>query len=82
MFRDMVRQFAEEEIAPLVMEMDRDAKMDPGLIETLFELGLMGIEIPEEYGGAGASFFTSVLVVEELSRVDPAVASSATGATT
>ncbi|MDX1673574.1 MAG: acyl-CoA dehydrogenase [Longimicrobiales bacterium] len=74
MFRDMVRQFAEEQIAPLVMDMDRDAKMDPALIETLFELGLMGIEIPERHGGAGASFFTSVLVVEELSRVDPAVA--------
>ena len=74
MFRDMVRQFAEEQIAPVVMEMDRDAKMDPGLIETLFDLGLMGIEIPERHGGAGASFFTSVLVVEELSRVDPAVA--------
>ena len=74
MFRDMVRQFAEHQIAPMVMDMDRDARMDPDLIETLFELGLMGIEIPEEHGGAGASFFTSVLVVEELSRVDPAVA--------
>lgn len=74
MFRDMVRQFAEEQIAPMIMDMDRDAKMDPDLIETLFELGLMGIEIPEEHGGAGATFFTSVIVVEELSRVDPAVA--------
>ncbi|MFO7893420.1 MAG: acyl-CoA dehydrogenase [Longimicrobiales bacterium] len=73
MFRDMVRQFAEEQIAPVVMDMDRDAKMDPNLIETLFELGLMGIEVPEEHGGAGATFFTSVIVVEELSRVDPAV---------
>lgn len=74
MFRDMVRQFAEEQIAPLVADMDRQARMDPALIETLFGLGLMGIEIPEDHGGAGASFFTSVLVVEELSRVDPAVA--------
>ncbi len=74
MFRDMVRQFAEEQIAPMAMDMDRDAKMDPDLIETLFELGLMGIEIPEEHGGAGATFFTSVIVVEELARVDPAVA--------
>jgi alkylation response protein AidB-like acyl-CoA dehydrogenase len=74
MFRDMVRQFAEEQIAPKVHEMDRAAKMEPALIEVLFELGLMGIEIPDEHGGAGASFFTSVLVVEELSRVDPAVA--------
>ncbi len=74
MFRDMVRQFAEEQVAPMVMDMDRSAKMDPSLIETLFELGLMGIEIPEEHGGVGASFFTSVLVVEELSRIDPSVA--------
>jgi alkylation response protein AidB-like acyl-CoA dehydrogenase len=74
MFREMVRQFAEEQIAPGIMEMDRAAVMDASLIETLFELGLMGIEIPEEYGGVGASFFTSVLVVEELARVDPAVA--------
>jgi alkylation response protein AidB-like acyl-CoA dehydrogenase len=74
MFRDMVRQFAEEQITPMVMDMDRAAKMDASLIETLFELGLMGIEIPEEHGGVGASFFTSVLVVEELSRIDPSVA--------
>jgi alkylation response protein AidB-like acyl-CoA dehydrogenase len=74
MFRDMVRQFAEEQIAPLVHDMDQAAKLDPALVQTVFELGLMGIEIPEQYGGAGASFFTSVLVVEELSRIDPAVA--------
>ncbi len=73
MFRDMVRQFAEEQIAPLSHDMDRDARMDPALIRTLFELGVMGIEIPDRLGGAGASFFTSVLVVEELSRVDPSV---------
>jgi alkylation response protein AidB-like acyl-CoA dehydrogenase len=74
MFRDMVRQFAEEQIAPLSHDMDRDGALQGSLVETLFELGLMAIEIPEEHGGAGASFFTSVLVVEELSRVDPAVA--------
>jgi short-chain 2-methylacyl-CoA dehydrogenase len=74
MFRDMVRQFAEEQIAPLVHDMDQAAKLDAALVETVFELGLMGIEIPEQHGGAGASFFTSVLVVEELSRIDPAVA--------
>ena len=73
MFRDMVRQFAQERIAPLAHDMDRDAKMDRALVAELFELGLMGIEIPEQHGGAGASFFTSVIVVEELSRVDPAV---------
>jgi alkylation response protein AidB-like acyl-CoA dehydrogenase len=74
MFRDMVRQFAEEQIAPLVHDMDQAARLEPQLVETVFELGLMGIEIPEQHGGAGASFFTSVLVVEELSRIDPAVA--------
>jgi alkylation response protein AidB-like acyl-CoA dehydrogenase len=74
MFRDMVRQFAEEQIAPMVADMDAAARIDPALISTLFELGLMGVEIPEERGGAGASFFSSVLVVEELSRIDPAVA--------
>ncbi|MBW3554423.1 MAG: acyl-CoA dehydrogenase [Gemmatimonadetes bacterium] len=73
MFRDMVRQFSEERIAPLAHDMDRDARMDRALIAELFGLGLMGIEIPEQHGGAGASFFTSVIVVEELSRVDPAV---------
>ncbi|CAN5888706.1 acyl-CoA dehydrogenase AcdA [soil metagenome] len=73
MFRDMVRQFAEENVAPLVHDMDRDAKMEPSLITQLFELGLMGIEVPEEFGGAGSSFFTAALVVEEVSRVDPSV---------
>ncbi len=73
LFRDTVRQFAEEAIAPRIEHMDREAKLDPDLVPQLFELGIMGIEIPEKWGGAGASFFTSVLVVEELSRVDPSV---------
>ncbi|HEX9109267.1 MAG TPA: acyl-CoA dehydrogenase [Longimicrobiales bacterium] len=73
LFRDTVRQFAEEAIASRVEHMDREAKLDPDLIPQLFELGIMGIEIPEKWGGAGASFFTSVLVVEELSRIDPSV---------
>jgi alkylation response protein AidB-like acyl-CoA dehydrogenase len=73
MFRDTVRQFAEESVTPLVHDMDRDASMDGALIEQLFELGLMGIEIPEDMDGAGSSFFTAALVVEELSRVDPSV---------
>jgi len=73
MFREAVRDFATSEIAPKVMEMDEAQQMDQGLIDQLFELGLMGIEIPEQYGGTGADFFTSVLVVEELSRVDPAI---------
>jgi len=74
MFQDAVRDFAVAEVAPRVAHMDEAQKLDPELIQQLFELGLMGIEIPEEFGGAGSTFFTSVLVVEELSRVDPAVA--------
>jgi alkylation response protein AidB-like acyl-CoA dehydrogenase len=73
MFRATVREFAEGTVAPLVHDMDRDATMDPDLIPQLFDLGLMGIEVPEELGGTGSSFFTAALVVEELSRVDPSV---------
>jgi alkylation response protein AidB-like acyl-CoA dehydrogenase len=73
MFQEAVRDFAAAEVAPKVMDMDREARVEPGLIDGLFEMGLMGIEIPEQYGGTGADFFTSILVVEELSRVDPAV---------
>ena len=74
MFREAVRDFSTSEIAPLVSQMDRSQELDVGLLPQLFELGLMGIEIPEEFGGAGSSFFTSVLVVEEMSRTDPSVA--------
>jgi len=73
MFRDAVREFADTEGAPRVQRMDEEQRMDPALISHFFELGLMGIEVPEEHGGAGASFFTAVLVVEELSRVDASV---------
>ena len=73
MFRDAVRQFAEEDVRPRVNAMDEKQQMDPTLIPQFFELGLMGIEVPEELGGTGASFFTAVLVVEELSRVDASV---------
>jgi len=73
MFRDTVRRFAEEQIGPLVRGMDESQQMDSGLIKKLFELGLMGIEIPEEYGGAGGSFFNAILAVEEISAVDPSV---------
>ncbi len=72
-FRDSVRQFAEARVRPLVREMDEHAKMSRPLIDALFALGLMGIEVPETYGGAGGTFFHSVLAVEELSRVDPSV---------
>src|ERR1700749_1610408 len=73
MFRDTVRRFAIEQIAPLVRGMDESQQMDDGLIKKLFEMGLMGIEIPEEYGGAGGSFFNAILAVEEISPVDPSV---------
>jgi len=73
MFRDAVRQFAEEDVRPRVHAMDEAQKMDPALISQCFELGLMGIEVPEELGGAGLSFFTAAVVVEELSRVDASV---------
>ena len=73
MFQEAVRDFATSEIAPRVGAMDEAQEMDGDLVEQLFELGLMGIEIPEHLGGTGADFFTSVLVVEELSKVDPSV---------
>jgi alkylation response protein AidB-like acyl-CoA dehydrogenase len=72
-FRDSVREFAEAQVRPLVREMDEHAKIPRALIDKLFELGVMAIEIPEAYGGAGASFFHSVLAVEEFSRVDPSI---------
>jgi alkylation response protein AidB-like acyl-CoA dehydrogenase len=73
MFQEAVREFANAELAPKVMDMDRAQEMDAGLIRRLFEMGLMGVEISDAQGGAGADFFTSVLVVEELSRIDPSV---------
>src|SRR6201982_1271 len=71
LFRDNVRQFAEEKLRPLVREMDEKQAFDHGLIEQFFQLGLMGIEIPEQYGGGAGSFFEAILAVEEISRVDP-----------
>ena len=73
LFRSTVRQFAEQIIAPLVARMDVEAQYDPSLMPHLFDLGLMGIEIPESYGGGGSSFFMACLAIEELSRVDGAV---------
>ena len=70
LFRDSCRSFAEERIQPLVRKMDEDAKLEQSIIPQLFELGLMGIHIPEDFGGGSGSFFMSVLAVEELSRVD------------
>ncbi len=73
LFRDTVRRFANDQIAPLVRGMDETQQMDPALIQKLFGMGLMGIEVPEEYGGAGGSFFQAILAVEEISSVDPSV---------
>jgi len=70
MFQQSVRDFALEKIRPLVTRMDHDAQMSKELISAFFDLGIMGIEVPDQWGGAGASFFTAVLVVEELSHVD------------
>jgi len=72
-FRDSVFEFADQQVRPLVRQMDEEAKIPSQLIDRLFELGVMGIEIPESYGGAGARFFHAVLAVEALSRVDPSV---------
>lgn len=73
LFRDNIRQFAEERIRPLVKEMDEKQVMDSGLIQELFQLGVMGIEIPEQYGGGGGTFFEAILAVEEISKIDPSV---------
>jgi alkylation response protein AidB-like acyl-CoA dehydrogenase len=73
MFRASVREFAEGELRSRVEQMDEHQKLDPALIKQCFDLGLMGIETPEEYGGAGGTFFQAILAVEELSRVDASV---------
>ena len=73
LFFDTVSQFARERIGPKVAEMDRASALSPELVPALFELGVMGIEIPAEFGGAGSSFFNAILAVEALARVDPAV---------
>jgi len=73
LLRDSVYEFADREIRPLVREMDEHAKIARSLIDKLFDLGVMGIEIPESYGGGGARFFHAVLGVEALSRVDPSI---------
>ncbi|MBM3226670.1 MAG: acyl-CoA dehydrogenase, partial [Candidatus Tectomicrobia bacterium] len=73
LFRTAVRDYAQTVIAPLVARMDEEARYDPILLPGLFDLGVMGIEIPEQYGGPGSSFFMACLAVEEISRVDPAV---------
>ncbi|KAH8795094.1 acyl-CoA dehydrogenase-like protein [Hyaloscypha sp. PMI_1271] len=70
---DSVSKFANDVIAPKVREMDEKEAMDPSIVEQLFEQGLMGVEIPEEYGGAGMNFTAAIVGIEELARVDPSV---------
>jgi alkylation response protein AidB-like acyl-CoA dehydrogenase len=70
LFRDNIRQFAEERVRPLVKEMDERGVFDHDLIREFFQLGLMGIEVPEQYGGGDGTFFEAILAVEEMSRVD------------
>src|SRR5688500_15725529 len=73
MFKDSVLAFARERVAPKVMEMDRSATIDRGLLPGLFELGVMGIEVPAEYGGSGSSFFNAILTIEAFANVDPSL---------
>lgn len=70
---ESVSKFANDHIAPKVREMDEKEAMDPTLVEQLFEQGLMGVEIPEEFGGAGMNFTAAIVGIEELARVDPSV---------
>ncbi len=70
LFCDNVRQFADEKVRPLAKQMDEEGVFDQALVEQFFQLGLMGIEVPEQYGGAGGKFFEAILAVEELSRAD------------
>jgi alkylation response protein AidB-like acyl-CoA dehydrogenase len=74
LMRASVRRFSRQEVAPRVRAMDEAAHLDPALLAKLFEMGLMGIEIPEEHGGAGGTFFQSLLAIEDLAEVDPGVA--------
>ncbi len=74
LLQESVRKFARKEIAPLVREMDEAQKMSPALIRQIFDQGWMGMEVPEEYGGVGASFFSAILAIEEIAAVDPSVA--------
>lgn len=74
LLQSTVRRFSREQILPFVRKMDETATLDPGILRELFAMGLMGIEIPEEFGGSAGTFFQSVLAVEEIAAVDPAIA--------
>ena len=73
MLRDTVRKFAQTKVKPLAAQMDRDSKVDHSLIQGFYEMGIMGIEVPEQYGGSGANFTSAIIAVEELSAVDPSM---------
>ncbi len=73
LFQSMVRKFAKDKIGPHVADMDRDQKIRQDILDGCFQLGIMGIEIPEEHGGSGSSFFSSILAIEALAEVDAAV---------
>ena len=73
LFRASVREFAEGEVRPRVEAMEHAGKLDPDVIKHCFELGLMAIESPEEYGGAGSTIFNAIVAIEELARVDASV---------
>lgn len=75
MLKESVGRFAREVVLPKVREMDEAEKMDKGIVEQLFEQGLMGVEVEEEYGGSGMGFGAAVVAIEELARVDPSVSS-------
>ncbi|TNF23676.1 MAG: acyl-CoA dehydrogenase [Deltaproteobacteria bacterium] len=74
MFQDAALAFAREQVAPLAHEMDEKQQLDRGLIDACFDLGFMAIEVPEQYGGAGGSFFDAILIIESLARVDASLA--------
>ena len=73
MFQEAVYSFARDRVGPLVSKMDEEAQIEQSLIPELFEMGLMGVEVPENLGGAGSSFFNAIVAVEALARVDPSV---------
>jgi len=73
MFFQSALDFAKKEIAPLVLQMDETETMDPSIIKKMHELGFMGVEVPESYGGAGSTFFNAILIIEALAQVDPSV---------